>query len=171
MPTNMGGGQLVKSVQRGTVALTSAQVDVSISAVNTNNVELVMTYTMGSNSFAYIPKGKVLNGTTLRFDTDANSSGATVVQWEITEYYNLKSRQSGTLTSTSPTGTDNIGITAVNTSKSKCIATFRFIGPTGGGSVGLDGIRAALTSATNLQVTTANIGSNVIIEWQVLEFF
>lgn len=80
----------IKSIQRGSVALSTAtnNTTVTITAVNTAYTELrFLGLSTSTTTLAYsLARGTVTNSTTLTF-TRGSSTDAATVSWELTEFY------------------------------------------------------------------------------------
>ena len=89
------GARPIRSIQRGFNTLNnggSAQLDITISAVNTAKTELRMLggggYSHDNPSITNLPRVSLVNSTTIRLQPSmANMSWTVNVSWELTEYY------------------------------------------------------------------------------------
>lgn len=83
-------GRAIKSIQRGTIAISSATSNTAtITSVDTAKTELrVLGYTVNSaGDQQYVPRVVLTNATTITATRVANDSISTTVSWELTEYY------------------------------------------------------------------------------------
>lgn len=163
------GGSNVKSIQRGSTSITlgSTSVDVSITGTDVSKSFLAFTITAPSGgNDSQLCTGELINSTTIRF-ARIGTTGALNIEWQVTEFNNVKSKQSGTLSTTSET--NNITISAV--SENKCIY---FISVNNNYTSEISSVakgRAKLTSSTNLSITReTTLGYTSVFKWQVIEF-
>jgi len=158
-----GGGNNIKSIQRGTLTTSTTTQNIAITAVDLNSAVLIITGVEGSGSDAgYSVSAKLTSPTNIEFKC-AYYAGATV-SWQVVEFNNVKSLQRGTSTLKS-SGTD-IAIAEINLSKSILVTNFRSSG-TGAGYTGYS-YHAKLTTNTNINARSTT--SNGHLEWQVVEF-
>lgn len=83
-------GRAIKSIQRGTIAISSAASNTAtITSVDTAKSELrALGYTVSSaGDQQYVPRITLTNATTITANRIASDSITTTVSWEITEYY------------------------------------------------------------------------------------
>lgn len=86
--TNVGtllNGRIVKSVQRGSLAHSEAQIDIPINAVNVSKSIIVLAGQNLSSSSNYMGRFELISSTIIRFtsNTQANTSTA----WQVIEFY------------------------------------------------------------------------------------
>ena len=116
------GGSSIKSIQRGSVAISSTSViNVPITSVDLTKSIVLFTHqvptstTDVSNTFV---TAELTTSTNIAFTRGGTGNGGTI-KWEVIEYNNVKSVQSGSYLSTLASETKTI--TSVNTSKSTSI--------------------------------------------------
>lgn len=112
---------VVKSKQTGTATFPSTSnlqsITVTVSAINPNNCILYVYQTSRTGEFSkYAISGDVTNATTLTFSRATNTTGADSIVWELIEFNNVKSRQTGITRGTGAA----IVISAVDVNKASC---------------------------------------------------
>lgn len=163
-----GGGNSIKSIQRGTANLSSMQpLDISITNINVSNSIIIITsynyaYTDSEHQFA---TAKITSSNNIQLQRIATDTYNTTVAWQVIEFNNVKSKQTGSLTTTSATSIDVI-ISSINVNKSILFFSAR-------GSVGTQ-LAYLLNVGTITNSTTINFArlnnAGIIIEWQIIEF-
>jgi len=169
-----GAASFVRSVQRGTINITSAaSATATISAVNTDNsVIRYLSFSNGgiSQNDVY-PTLQLTNSTTVtatRYNTSANS---TQVVYEVTEYMPgvIKSVQRGTVTLTAtPTNTT---ITAVGDMAKTSVDWLGWRFNNTSAPTTYIQMWCNLTSTTNLQSQSNAGGSNQEFTYQITEWY
>jgi hypothetical protein len=161
-----GGGARIKSIQRGifvaTWSIAQTVKTVTISAVDTAKTmeKITGVFATNTNWGEQAFRVELINPTTLQFTRTASSSSVVAeIAWEIVEYYNVKSKQSGVKSSTA---TDTQTITSVNLSKSIYSVSSSTSSATNSGA-------SYLQNATTIAFRTD--GSTTLFAWQVLEFY
>lgn len=169
------GGSLVKSVQRGTIAITGATSNTAtITSVDTANTRLRLIGRIyddggagtGTNA-QYLVRIALTNATTVTASVNTSPGGSTcTVSFEVVEYVPgvVKSVQRGTVTIGAGTATIN----AVNVSK----AELDHLGLTDNAAALTSGgdTRLTLTNATTVTVA-AGVTSAQVTGYQVVEFY
>lgn len=164
-----GGGSNIKSIQRGTLTLTTTSADVTISEISENS-SIVKIYNKPKTSVdiqarnACI-KTKITSSTNINFAK--NTSGNDVdIFWEAIEFKNIKSIQRGDYRITTQGVLESITISAVDLSKSFIVASWTSTGANSNTAAVMD--IAYLDSETVVKVSSSvYVG---IIHWQVIEF-
>lgn len=167
-PASFASGQAVvlKAIQTGTVSLPdgSTSVTATITQVDTGKAFLMYGYRGSGNDPAdIVVSGALTNSTTLTFARYDNS-GPVVIEWSVVEFLSGVSVQRGVASVT--TADVNVPITAVDTTR-----TFPMVGPRTSGAAfgGDDFFQAAITSSTNLRISTISGGTNTV-PWQVVTY-
>jgi hypothetical protein len=165
----VGGGSNIKSSQRGelTLGALTTTTDVTISTVDLTKsiVKISVQSPNNVNLNQWTCYATLTSPTNLQFVIPTASGTTGLVSWEVIEFNNVKSLQSGLTSMTSLTM--NVTISAVNLNKSilffsnnsnaTLIATHYFT---------LEGL---LTASTNIKFST--LFANVITaKWYVIEF-
>ena len=157
------GGSNIKSKQTGTFSIDDGSLTktVTITAINPNIAMLKVTFL---NNTAYQPtnmyiKGVITNSTTLTF-TLQNATWTEFVSWEVIEYNNVKSKQSGTYSG----GGSIVALSPINSLKSICEVNFNCVG-----NATNDTLIRIILSNTTLSFSSGGAGSNNYY-WQVIEF-
>lgn len=180
-PAGMGGmvslwgaSSLIKSIQRGTIAITGATSNTAtISAVAMENCRLVRTGRLysdntGSGASSFI-RLTFTNATTITATVAASPGAATAtIGFEVIEYLPgvIKSVQRGTVTMPTTTAT----ITEVNTAKS----VIDHLGSTAGsgGAIGSSQeTNATLTNSTTVTISAGTTADSQVTSYQVVEWF
>lgn len=162
------GGSNIKSIQRGTTTMTAVTMNVTITGINLNAAIVKIKVKHGTNAGGPDTVKAILTTTTnLALTIGCGSAESAVVNWEIIEFYNVKSIQQGTKTFTSG-GSATQAITSVNTNKSYIEFSFT----TSAYNPASDNffIGGELTNSTTLTFTSADVTNTKTIAWQVIEF-
>lgn len=165
----------VKSVQRGTIALSAANnATVTITAVDLNNSLLLFrgsTFSLNqvqANDAVSLVRVELTNATTVTAYTNtAPTPDTATVSFEVVEFFPgiIRKVQRGTVSVTS-TGTDTIA--AVNTAK----AALDYLGLTAVTTSASHAILCYLTLTNSTTVTGTNsTASAIIVGYQVAEFY
>ena len=163
------GGSNIKSIQRGEVIIGvgSNPSNITISSVDLTKSIVKVTYETidgGANTPATLyPMAKLTTSTNLYIQKNTDSNQIRVY-WEVVEFKNVKSLQSGEVTiSTNPT---NVTISSVNMSKSILFTSFKSASTSTASEFY---VGAKLSSAT--QVTfTCPVTSTSVVYYYVIEF-
>lgn len=162
----VGGGSNVKSIQRGVTTFSAITTNATIASIDlTKSIVKISFVPLNSNGQFGIVKAKLTSSTNLELKQIAFTQ-ATVVYWEVIEFNNVKSLQTGMISLTATTNT--VTIAAVNTSK--CIVFCSWdSNDVSGANIKQGHCSYGLTSST---VLTVNQSDTVLheIEWQVIEF-
>jgi hypothetical protein len=106
------GGSGVNKVQRGIATMNSQTQTVTISSVDINrSVIIAKVYLAGANNGTGYVRAYFLSGSQIFFEAGTSATGSEI-HWQVIEFSNVKSHQSGNFTST--TGTHNVVITPVS---------------------------------------------------------
>lgn len=172
LDVGLSGGSNIKSIQRGTGSIGSglAQIDVTITAIDLTKSVVKVTYLDTANSAAYAScvKAEFTSSTNLRLTRGGSTAQSTAVEWEIIEYYSLKSLQTGTLATDGTSLGGTVSITSVDLSKAVLFFTFNNGGTTTTISSGT--MTGKLSSSTLITfVNSSEVGSRSIF-WFVVEF-
>ena len=156
-----GGGSNVKRIQRGENTLTLTTTDIAISAVDlTKSVVMVSLFSPSTSPANSLVGAEITSPTNLRLNL--NTAGASPkVSWQVIEYNNVKSKQSGT--TAIPSTNTNQSISAVNLSKSILIVSFRSTSTATSGHNN----NAELTTSTNINFEINDATPTGY--WQVIE--
>ncbi len=165
-----GGGSNIKSIQGGTfnyfgTGAGDTQSDMTVNTVNANNCLLLLSIVGYSN-----PQNSCVNGTVynnyIRLKKYLGYDSPTV-QWQLIEFNNVKSRQSGFVTQLM-----TISINEINLGKSIAYSTI-LNSASNEQSAWSSGFSNSikLTSPTSLNIDGATYLSNTReVAWQVIEF-
>lgn len=165
----------IKSVQHGLVTLAagSTSVTAALSAVNMSKAFLIFDYYYGSNAENVddtVIRGVITNSTLLTFDRWA-SNGAAYISWHVIEFTEGITVQRGTgAFSGAGTQTKTVTISAIDTTKSFIIATYKPYGP----SPGADDryLRSRIVSSTQIEIICFDVYNYTYAAyaWQVISF-
>lgn len=164
------GGSNIKSIQRGTATIPYAtnQLSVTINAVDVSKSIALCTERQIFSDYSTYLKAGIYQFTTTSLGLkryNGGTSQALEVDWQVIEFNNVKSKQSGS--ATPPTGsTQNVTINSVNMNKSILIVTSYV---NNSASNGMEISSGILTSSTNIQLRGSGSGTPYVY-WQVIEF-
>lgn len=164
-----GGGSNIKSIQRGSITSvsTSTTVDITISSVDVNKSTVEIRSNPEGTAANTLFYAELINSTTVRLTRYGTSSVSSnfKLDWEVTEYNNVKSKQSGLYTTTLTRIDESVSISTIDPNKSKLILSqaVNYAGTAVPYVVGA-GIIASATSF----VLYGAAGRDVA--WQVIEF-
>lgn len=165
-----GGGSNIKSVQRGSVVMTTATKDIPISAVDMNNAIVLLNFAskLGGGSVVkpLCQKGQLTSSTNLQITATDYSSNVTVY-WQVVEFNNVKSVQRGILAMQNVN--KDVTISSINVDKSLIYATNDTSIASSDMNYALSGGYAILNSTT-LRFYSPFDSSTKNIAWQVIEF-
>lgn len=166
------GGSNIKSIQRGTSVLTNggaSTLNVTISSVNLSKtiVKFTSLIISTSGSLNSLCNAKVTTATNLLLTRNSTTGGDITVEWEIIEFNNVKSIQTGNYTLSTMSGT--VTITTVDTTKSSLYYSAYNSADTDSYTRTMTGT-GKITNATTLTFALATSGVTKIIEWIVIEF-
>ena len=166
------GGSNIKSKQSGTVDIAGLTTkDITISAVDLS--KSIVRVVFGGNAQAgmlnsVLVSAWFINSTTIRVYRYTSSSDTTQpIYWEVVEFNNVKSKQTGELICAAPT--TDITISPVNLSKTMLF--YYLWSQSTGYFINNARLGGYLTSQTNLQFSGYAPQNNYIVaDWQLLEF-
>jgi hypothetical protein len=155
----------VKSIQRGSIAITSTSQNIVISAVTTAN-SIVRIYNQASTSSSTGDFSGTLTSSTNLNITNSMWTVSQTIYWEVIEFNNVKSLQTGTysLSVTSTTGVmQTVTISSINSVKALLFSNETSSSSTADGqSIGV------ILNSTTLGFNT--VYATKTIKWQVIEF-
>jgi len=157
----------IKSIQRGEYSIASNPATINISAIDTSK-SIVRVTQRGYSLQQVLAKVSFQSATQIKLDfSTINSANGDIVSWEVIEFNDVKSLQTG-LTSVNSNGTVNVAISDVNPLKSIVFITCSTL------SVDVDAtflFTVRLTSATNIEFKRQNHSvTDTPISWRVIEF-
>lgn len=164
------GGSNIKSIQRGSVSFSTSALDTTatISPVDITKSIVRITYIglTSSNRNPVLIVPVLTNGTTITFTRKEALGTSVVVRWEVIEYNNVKSKQTGTIALNGATAV-TATVTAIDMTKVMLVSA-KF----GGGTEGVswsakEGFQEWLASTTTISFLGNDIGT---MYWQLLEF-
>lgn len=166
-----GGGSNIKSIQSGTKVTTLASDTQAISAVNPSNCLLLMSFynagpdgTVDKEAFY----GEITSATQLTF-TRTTAGGSESIAWQLIEFNNIKSRQSGIYTTANNTNEQLVAISSVVPAKSIIVA--QPFGNTGAADLASIFIKYRIANSSQIAFQGTLNGTNIKkMAWQVLEF-
>lgn len=162
-----GSRSAIKSIQRGTASFVdgATSATVSVTGVDLTKAVLLVTYNnSSSDNAAMFINGVITNSTTLTFTRDTGSR-ANYFSWQLIEFNNVKSLQSGIFT----LGVATSGTVTISTvTTSKAIVFISFTGTSS--NIYYDVVSAELTNATTITFKKGGAGGSNEIAWQVIEF-
>lgn len=167
-------GAIIKTIQTGTVSISSTSQTVTITSVDTTkSVVIAEVITTGLNAAQRtMPYVVLTNATTITFTCNA-TGGTVTVKWTVVEYKSRVTVQRGTGTITGTSSTSNVTISAV-TSTVKALAYTSATSSYFNASLDLPGSAmtyGVLTTTTNLAVTRGNnTSATTTFAWQVINF-
>ena len=155
----------IKSIQRGTVSMTTNTSVTISSIILTDSIVLLSVTDGGSKSFTLSSDiTGILTGQTTLSLTRGAGTQTLMVQWQVIEFKNVKSLQSGSITNFS----GSIAISSINTLKSFCLINFyntsSITSPSSYPSV-------KILDSTHIEIDRGyNAQSGCNMFWQVIEF-
>lgn len=163
---------LIKSVQHGTTNITATQ-NVTISAVDlTKSVIMITVMAVSAATAAQASVSAHFNSSTEITLTVGNATGTKSVSWEVIEFIQVKSLQTGTTavtTGTGVTGTNTATVTSVNRNKS-ILYLSRITTHPGSGSE-INSFAGEITNSTTLTFSAYWAGGQTItFRWFLVEF-
>ena len=159
----------IKSIQRGSVSLTAASQTVTIAAVDTTKAIVRITYfnSAGQQARGDLIQATLTNATTITLALNYYSVAITV-EWEVIEFNNVKSLQTGVLSGNAPPQT--VTIASINPLKSMLFFSFN-TNSSSSNDVAYCKLNMYISGATSLYCNYANVTGEVkLIAWQVVEF-
>ena len=164
------GSSVIKSVQRGQGTFTGATNNITITEIDLEKTICRITYHLDQVAAMTTLVSVALTSTTnLRLERTNGDSGTLTCSWEVIEFYNVKSLQTGTATLTGTDTNINVTITSVNLEKTFVFVSMR----SSSNETNLNSAEyiAMLTSATNLYIDARTAQNSRYFEWQVIEFY
>lgn len=167
------GGANIKSIQRGTYSyLNKTTADINISEVDLTKAIVKVQILQNGFSTAHgsLISVKFLNSTTIRLQSLSARGNAFEVYWEVIEYNNVKSIQTG---STAISGTASSAlrtITSIDVNKSDLFFSIR--SDSSSSSISYMNVVGKVNSSTQLGFYRDLSGNsaNTTVEWQIIEF-
>lgn len=161
----------IKSIQRGTATYNAATtLDVPITVVDLSKAIVIVTachaYSSGVSPSALAIMGKLTSATNINLSSAA-SLGSITVSWEVIEFNNVKSVQSGDFSVTSDNTDQSVAITAIDPTKSFIISSSKS-GISNATATGMLSI-ARIASSTSI-VIRSSYNTSETVHWQVIEF-
>jgi len=160
-----GGGNNIKSIQRGRLELTSTSQNINISAVDTSKAVIYVNYQSGISNGTAAVRGKIVDSTTInlsKFGTDK-----AYVSWVVVEFDNVKSLQKGDYTLS--TGIATIPISTVDLNKSLLVCSWQSDNSDNASYSVL--MEYGFQDASNIYLNIATDAlKNRYVHWQVIEF-
>lgn len=158
---------VLKSIQEGLLASwTGNNTTITISAVDTTKAFVKISWRIDNNEPQYyLVSAQLENSTTVRIQRYSSGGNPVNLRWQVVEFSSGVTVQRGSRVLNS--ATENVTISAVDTSKSFPILTLRNIGIIYSPD---DGVEAYISSSTNLQLSAGVAGAWVTMEWQVVEY-
>lgn len=153
----------IKSEQRGSVSINSGNFNITISSVDLTKAVVRMVGPYGTNIINSSGFMCTLSTSTNINVTCAAYASATTIYWEVIEFNNVKSLQTGTATGSSQ-GDQSITISSINPLKAMIFTTEKTTWNAGGGSMTTNRV----IDATHINIYT--FSSTATIYWQVVEF-
>ena len=158
-----------RSVQTGSVtfAAGAASVTVTIAAVTPGQAFLVFgtSFNDANPGFSQV-SGQITSATALTFQrATAAGSPAVTIRWYVAEFSAGVAVQRGSIAFSGAT-LANVALTAVDLTKAFVLVSYRNSGPLYDGD---DFVRAKLTTATNLELSSTTAPAAGVVEWQVVE--
>lgn len=159
----------IKSIQRGFITLSNASTNYTISTIDPTKSILIFFFSGNNNNSDNQVSGQIVNATTINFAKITTSQSA-YIEYQVIEFYNVKSKQSGS------TIYDTTSVTqAINSVvPTKCILFASYDSKNTGTSLSYSFLLACTISSPtqlgfySLNSIPANFKMNVL--WQLLEF-
>lgn len=160
-------GSNIKSVQRGSVTIDStSSIDINVSTVDVSKSILIVHFRNGwqyTNAVALM--GTIINSTTIRLSTGSTTYNL-VAKWQLIEFKNIKSLQSGILSSSTGSAV-TATISSVALEKSFVIGSWKTTESSMDTTKSMT-YNLELTNATTVTYTPYNVGT---CTWFVVEFY
>lgn len=174
----IGGGSNIKSIQRGEFQLSSPQSQsITISAIDTTKSILKFTVSYPNSGQSSMQpqysafRGEITNSTTISFTRGVNTSAAyVVISWEVIEFNNVKSLQSGNLSYSTNAAESIVTVNSINTSKALLFFSFSTNNSDNDASGAL--LKGRIISNTSIGFVQNCLtgGRSVAISWRLIEF-
>jgi len=160
----------IKSIQTGFTAMDTTPKTITISSVDINNTIVIVSETSKIGSSGYTQENtnavsaKITNSTTLTL-TNGQADSIISVFWQVIEFNNVKSLQTGTFTFSS-SSEQSITIAAVNLNKAMLITSYK-----SNNSQAQRLPRMRIINSTTLGALQSYYGTYIWdVNWQVIEF-
>ncbi len=156
----------VKSVQTGTVTMSTATQTAAITTVDTSRSFVVCTNR--TNSSNPTNRATCVLGASSVTITSSATNASEVVRWHVVEFEGGVTVQRGTASFSTTDSLLNVGISTVDLSKSFVLISERMNST----NQGIDDqwtIRARLTTTTNLELSRNGTGTALTVAWQVVQ--
>jgi len=165
-----GTSGVIKSYQSGTATWTdnTTTLDIPITTVNKDKSIIKVYINTNANSDISSIAPTFVDDKTIRLNRSSGATlGSRTIYWEVVEFINVKSKQSGTFASTSG-GVEQTANLSASVNPLKCLLVVHQTSTTSSNAANyfLSGSRIA--SASSLVFLTA--GTGVVIYYQLLEF-
>lgn len=173
VPKPDSGGSNIRSRQSGTVTYTTQNNTVTILPVDLTKAIVRISYTLSAvaSSADYFLMARFTSNSQISIDCDSGTSATKVVTWEVIEFNNVKSLQSGQATNSSTAGvvSTTAVVSPVNTGKCLLFYSMRTTSATTGLVAGVT--RGEVTNSTTL---TFSLFQNAVgvatIQYYLVEF-
>ena len=169
-----GGGSNIKSIQSGRLLMTATSHNIAIASVDLSKSIVIVNFSSSEASVSdaqyLFTKGKLTSATNLnltRYFADTN----TTVYWQVIEFNNVKSLQTGELTLPFNTGSlDNL-INVNNYTPNKAAVFISYTQNVNGSNLaGLFGVYVEKYSATQINIARKHLYFTGTVYWQLIEF-
>lgn len=159
------GGSIIKSIQRGEGTLGGTTANITLSPVNLGiAIPRVSYYGAFGGPNNDTVSATLTTITNLRLVRANSGEGAPVYNWEVIEFNNVKSLQTGVVTLTS--NVQNVAISSVDVNKTLVFPSFH----ANSGMTPSYTMAYILNSSTNIKFTSYGHGVNFPVCYYVIEF-
>ena len=168
------GGSNIKSIQKISTTITNGNTtkNVTINAVTATKSIVYLTFykTAAANAQNIFISAEITSSTNIML-TRNDSNDTVAIECFVVEFYNVKSKQTGSLSLVANTASNTASISSVDTSKS--LLFFSYYTNYGSNIVGNCLCSGTITNATTLTFSHINTGAADIkyIKWQMIEFY
>ena len=161
-------GASVKSAQRGVASFSGTSHEITINTVDVSqSIVQIQIFSNGENNSQFVSISAVLtNSTTVTLARNSTAGGTVKVAWQVIEYNNVKSKQTGTKATN--LAADTVAINPVVLNKAIAIITYKSAVNVASASACFN--HAYLSDATQITFSTYNTSATTTYEWQVIEF-
>lgn len=164
---NVGGN--IRSIQTGIANLTTQTTyNIAISSVSTTS-SIVRVWTRGNSPFntnTDSVSADITNSTQVTLSRNSGSTGVTVY-WEVVEFNNVKSIQTGTKVVANYTSGDVVTVSSINSSKSQLFCSV-YDNVLNNSSFGYSEVLYRIESSTSIRLW--GYGTSQTIHYQLIEF-
>jgi hypothetical protein len=165
------GGATIKSIQRGitNIPANAFNIQPSISAVDITKSIIRITFVInnGSDPDETIVYGKISSSTVITIGRGNNPAFASGdIYWEVIEYANVKSLQTGSKSVNVANAEQNVTVSAIDVSKSELVFSYR--NSTATLDIDSSHMGGRIVDSTTITFQCGTTGG--ISEWQLLEF-